>query len=219
MGKRKKKSKKKSNKKNTKKFNHETATDKSLMKPLTELLSNNTSKDTEDKNINNDTKYPTYQVHARKDDDYAVLQEVGEFSKTPHTLVEEIELDGGIHYQTLSCLHLSKNIDKQTEIPLVKTRISFNDGTKLNTLAYVISVFHTFEHLKEDDKLLNYVTDRNKKDDIKLRGFFSIQFHINKMKFVLETFKKYPGNTQLLSLMAEHLMGKFVQNKINMSKN
>lgn len=223
MGKQSKKSKKskKGKKKKSKinKIDKDIAMDNSLMKLIGDIPEESEKEKYE--KINTDPKYPTYQIHANKNDRFSVLQEVGEFSKTPHTLIEEIELNAGLHYQTLSCFHLSKDINNQTEIPMVRTRISINDGTKLNTFSHIIAMFHTFDHLKEKKELLKYVTKKDMKEyKIQLKGFFSIQLHIDKTKtkFILETFKEYPGNTQLLSLMAEHLMSKFVQDKIEENK-
>ena len=209
------KRKKPKRKKQKIKINKEVATDKSLMNLIGDIPEE--SKKGKPEKINTDPKYSTYQIHAKTNDNYSVFQEVGEFSKTPHTLIEEIELNGGLHCQTLSCFHLSKDINKQTEIPMVKTKISFNDGVKLDTFSCIIAMFHTFDHIRENKELSHYVTNKDTKEDkIKLRGFFSVQLYINKTntKYILETFKEYPGNTRLLTIMAEYLMSEFVQNKI-----
>ena len=107
-----------------------------------------------------------------------------------------------------------KDIETNCSFPLIKIIVNKNNNNSvLNPIGCMILFFHTFVHVKNKQSIENYISTTQNK--VWLDGFFSISFHFNDKKILLENIKENPGMINLIDKMIEHLTSYNIQQVLN----
>lgn len=154
---------------------------------------------------------PVYQIQPTSNK--AVIMEVGAFSKASDVIINQFDLSFRETCIISSSIHQLKDLvqlEGDCKFPLVKILVNYNDGTKLQPIGSVIAFFHTFKHLKAQRSISEYLSSKN--HQVWLDGMFSISFHFDNKKVMLENMKEFPGMGPLIDRMIMYLATDEIRN-------
>jgi len=145
---------------------------------------------------------PIYQVQATKGNSNSYIMKCGIHSKVTDIIINKFDLTKTVKCSIISKLYsenMLKSLSESCYFPMLKVQFMYSKNEKLVPIAKMLFNFHTFEHHKNRNNIIKYLSDSQKK--IKLDGMFSITFHYGGKKMVLKNYKTYIGQMNKLNEM------------------
>ncbi len=163
---------------------------------------------------------PVYQVQPIINTNKATIMEVGKFKKVPEVLINQFDLSPKERCLILSSI-FNKNdlqkISKKCSFSIIRILVNYNSGKKLKPIGCLMLFFHTFAHYKKSICITEYLSSED--NIVKLDGYFSISFHYDEKKIILENSREYCGTPKMIDKMIAYLCYPKIKNIIqNLTK-
>jgi hypothetical protein len=167
-----------------------------------------------------DTEVSVYQIQPLKNTSYAIIKEVGKFEESLDILINTFEISTREKNIIVSIAMSKKDlvyIENKFRFPIFKLTTNYNNGQRLKPVSAMFFNFHTFEHHQSNidgDSICNYLTNKDAVDK-KLNGYYSISFHFNENKIILEKFKTCDNTILMIDKMIEYLASDKIREIVN----
>ena len=108
--------------------------------------------------------------------------------------------------------NLLKNQSNGSKFDMLNIMVNYNNNNKLSPIGCMKLNFHFYDHLIEKSCIKKYIS--NYKNRRKLNGFFSINYEYSENCIVLEKFRTFEGNKEIIDKMITHIVSEKIS-KIN----
>lgn len=176
--------------------------------------------DDDENNIDKKEEKFVYQFQADKDSKYAKIMKVGILNEIHDILIKEFDLSNKLKCYMTSIIYnfeTLQNLEEACRFQLIKIIICNRGEKNIIPVAKLCYNFHTFEHVKNKNSIINYISDENKKMD--LCGYFSITLHFqeNNIPKVInvQLFKTFHGKNEMLNSLIKCLSDDNIKNILN----
>lgn len=158
---------------------------------------------------------PAYQIQPQPNTDKAIIIEVGKLAEQTDILINQFNISSNEKcIITSSIYHLNdlKELESDCKFPLIKIYVNYNNQKKLIPIGCMILFFHTYVHIKEKKGIDEYLSTKDNKK--LLSGFYSISFHFDNKKIIMENTKEISTIMVMIDKMIEYLASQKIRDVI-----